>query len=33
MRNTGVYWKDIIRLNSLQAPDYKLSPGQQLRLK
>ena len=33
MRNTGVYWKDIIRLNSLQAPDYPLSPGQQLRLK
>lgn len=33
MRNTGVYWKDIIRLNGLQAPDYKLSPGQQLRLK
>jgi LysM repeat protein len=33
MRNTGVYWKDIIRLNGLQAPDYKLSPGQALRLK
>ncbi|MEB4590887.1 LysM peptidoglycan-binding domain-containing protein [Candidatus Thiothrix sp. Deng01] len=33
MRNTGVYWKDIIRLNNLQAPDYKLAPGQTLKLK
>ncbi len=33
MRNTGVYWKDIIRLNNLQAPDYNLVPGQRLRLK
>lgn len=33
MRNTGVYWKDIIRLNNLQAPDYSLVPGQRLRLK
>lgn len=33
MRNTGVYWKDIIRLNNLQAPDYTLQPGQRLILK
>ena len=33
MRNTGVYWKDIIRLNNLQAPNYSLIPGQRLRLK
>lgn len=33
MRNTGVYWKDIIRLNNLQAPEYKIQPGQTLRLK
>lgn len=33
MRNTGVYWKDIIRLNNLQAPNYVISPGQTLRLK
>ncbi|MDD5395106.1 MAG: LysM peptidoglycan-binding domain-containing protein [Thiothrix sp.] len=33
MRNTGVYWKDIIRLNNLQAPDYTIKPGQTLRLK
>ncbi len=33
MRNTGVYWKDIIRLNNLQAPDYPINPGQRLRLK
>lgn len=33
MRNTGVYWKDIIRLNNLQAPDYTIQPGQTLRLK
>lgn len=33
MRNTGVYWKDIIRLNNLQAPDYTITPGQRLRLK
>lgn len=33
MRNTGVYWKDIIRLNDLQAPNYQINPGQVLRLK
>lgn len=33
MRNTGVYWKDIIRLNNLQAPDYAIQPGQTLRVK
>lgn len=33
MRATGVYWKDIIRLNNLQAPDYTITPGQVLRLK
>lgn len=33
MRSTGVYWKDIIRLNNLQAPDYPINPGQRLRLK
>ena len=33
MRNTGVYWKDIIRLNNLQAPNYPINPGQRLRLK
>ncbi|MBU0655468.1 MAG: LysM peptidoglycan-binding domain-containing protein [Gammaproteobacteria bacterium] len=32
MRNTGVYWKDVIRLNNLQAPDYTIKPGQRLRL-
>lgn len=33
MRNTGVYWKDIIRLNNLQAPNYQINPGQSLRLR
>lgn len=33
MRNTGVYWKDIIRLNNLQAPNYSISAGQKLKLK
>lgn len=33
MRNTGVYWKDIIRLNNLQAPEHRIVPGQRLRLK
>lgn len=32
MRLTNVYWKDIIKLNGLQAP-YTISPGQSLRLK
>ena len=32
MRQTGVYWKDIISMNSLVAP-YTISPGQTLRLK
>ncbi|MCK5725390.1 MAG: LysM peptidoglycan-binding domain-containing protein [Thiotrichaceae bacterium] len=33
MRNTGVYWKTIIKINNLQAPDYTIAPGQILRLK
>jgi LysM repeat protein len=33
MRNSGVYWKDIIRLNNLEAPNYPLIPGQRLKLK
>ncbi len=33
MRQTGVYWKDIIKLNNLQAPAYTISPGQAIRLK
>lgn len=32
MRQTGVYWKDIIRLNNLQKP-YSINPGQSIRLK
>jgi len=32
MRQTGVYWKDIIRLNNLKAP-YNINPGQRIRLK
>ncbi len=33
MRQTGVYWKDIISMNNLVAPAYTISPGQTLRLK
>jgi len=33
MRNTGVYWKDIIKLNDLRSPAYTIKPGQVLRLK
>jgi LysM repeat protein len=33
MRNTGIYWKDIIRLNNLQAPNYSISAGQTLKLR
>lgn len=33
MRNTGVYWKDIVKLNNLDAPDYVLTPGQVIRLR
>ena len=33
MRQTGVYWKDIISLNNLVAPAYTINPGQTLRLK
>ena len=33
MRETGVYWKDIIELNNLKAPRYVITPGQVLRLK
>lgn len=32
MRQTGVYWKDIISMNNLQPP-YNINPGQTLRLK
>ncbi len=32
MRNTGAYWKDIIRLNNLKAPKYEIHPGQRLKL-
>ena len=33
MRQTGVYWKDIISMNNLVAPAYTINPGQILRLK
>jgi LysM repeat protein len=33
MRQTGVYWKEIISMNNLQAPSYTIQPGQTLRLK
>ncbi|MGB1311146.1 MAG: LysM peptidoglycan-binding domain-containing protein, partial [Leucothrix sp.] len=33
MRQTGVYWKEIISMNNLQAPSYTIQPGQALRLK
>lgn len=33
MRETGVYWKDIIELNNLKAPRYTITLGQVLRLK
>jgi LysM repeat protein len=33
MRQTGVYWKDIISMNNLVAPAYNINPGQTLRLK
>ena len=32
MRQTGVYWKDIIRINGL-TPPYNINPGQTIRLK
>lgn len=32
MRLTGVYWKEIIKMNNL-TPPYTISPGQSLRLK
>jgi LysM repeat protein len=32
MRQTGAYWKDIIRLNNLKAPQYEIQPGQRLKL-
>ena len=32
MRQTGAYWKDIIRLNDLKAPKYEIHPGQRLKL-
>jgi len=33
MRNTGVHWKEIIKLNHLKAPKYTIFPGQSLRVK
>lgn len=33
MRQTGVYWKEIISMNNLQAPTYTIQPGQTLRLR
>lgn len=33
MRQTGVDWKTIIKLNDLKAPKYNIYPGQQLRIK
>ncbi len=33
MRQTGVHWKEIIRLNSLKAPKYTIFPGQSLRIR
>ena len=33
MRQTGVYWKDIIKMNNLVAPAYNINPGQKIRLK
>lgn len=33
MRQTGVHWKEIIRLNNLKAPKYTIFPGQSLRIK
>lgn len=33
MRQTGTDWKTIIRLNDLKAPNYKIYPRQQLRIK
>ena len=33
MRQTGVHWKEIIKLNKLKAPSYTIFPGQNLRIK
>jgi len=33
MRQTGVHWKEIIRLNNLKAPKYTIFPGQSLRIR
>lgn len=33
MRQTGVHWKEIIRLNNLKAPRYTIFPGQSLRIR
>ena len=33
MRETGVYWKDIIDMNNLKAPRYIIVPGQILILR
>lgn len=33
MRQTGVHWKEIIKLNNLKAPKYTIFPGQSLRVR
>jgi len=33
MRQTGVHWKKIIKLNQLKSPAYVVHPGQYLRVK
>ncbi len=33
MRKTNANWSDIIRINSLEPPNYTIHPGQVLRLK
>lgn len=33
MRQTGVHWKTIVKINNLKAPKYNIFPGQQLRIK
>jgi len=33
MRQTGVHWKKIIKLNQLKSPAYVIHPGQYLRVK
>ncbi len=33
MKKTGVHWKEIVRLNTLKAPNYLIHPGQSLRIR